>query len=89
MSNGERPRTPQRTTTQPRGDRWTALARQGLRSDPYQTIAALTVSVIDTTDARKPLRDRIDAWEEATGEGIACVLATLSVGLRVLRNVVG
>jgi glutamate dehydrogenase len=95
-------RTLLRITSLPRGDRWTALARQALRSDLYQAIAALTVSVIDTTDPKLRPRDRIDAWEEANAEGVARArttleeinavedpdLATLSVALRVLRNLI-
>ena len=95
-------RTLLRITALPRGDRWTALARQALRSDLYQAIAALTVSVIDTTDPKQAPNDRIDAWEEANAEGVARArttleeinavedpdLATLSVALRVLRNLI-
>jgi len=95
-------RTLLRITSLPRGDRWTALARQALRSDLYQAIAALTVSVIESTDPQKAPRDRIDGWEEANAEGVARAratleeinavedpdLATLSVALRVLRNLV-
>jgi glutamate dehydrogenase len=89
-------------TALPRGDRWTALARQALRSDLYQAIAALTVSIINDTDAAQSPSDRIHAWEEANAEGVSRAratleeinavdepdLATLSVALRVLRNLV-
>ena len=91
-----------RITALPRGDRWTALARQALRSDLYQAIASLTSTVIESTDATIPPRERIAQWEEANGEGVARAratldeinaveepdLATLSVALRVLRNLI-
>lgn len=95
-------RTLVRITALPRGDRWTALARQALRSDLYQAIAALTATVIDLTDASAPSRERVEQWEEANAEGVARArgtleeinavedpdLATLSVALRVLRNLI-
>jgi glutamate dehydrogenase len=93
-------RTLLRITALPRGDRWTALARQALRSDLYQAIAALTSTVIDVTDATTSPQQRIAQWEEANAEGVTRAratldeinaveepdLATLSVALRVLRN---
>ena len=92
-----------RITALDRGDRWSALARQALRSDLYQAIAALTATVIDFTDSSTPPQQRIQQWEEANAEGVARArgtlkeinaveepdLATLSVALRVLRNLVG
>lgn len=95
-------RTLLRITALPRGDRWTALARQALRSDLYQAIASLTSTVIDSTDASTPPQQRIQQWEEANAEGVARAratldeinaveepdLATLSVALRVLRNLI-
>ncbi len=95
-------RTLLRITSLTRGDRWTALARQALRSDLYQAIAALTVSIINDTEATQSPGDRIYAWEEANAEGVARAratleeinsvedpdLATLSVALRVLRNLI-
>jgi glutamate dehydrogenase len=89
-------------TELPRGDRWTALARQALRTDLYQVIAALTARVIRATDPATPALERIENWEAVHAEGvsrarttlqeIAAVenpdLATLSVCLRVLRNLV-
>jgi glutamate dehydrogenase len=92
-----------RITALDRGDRWSALARQALRSDLYQAIAALTATVIDLTDSSTPPQQRIQQWEEANAEGVARArgtlkeinaveepdLATLSVALRVLRNLVG
>jgi glutamate dehydrogenase len=95
-------RTLLRITGLPRGDRWTALARQALRSDLYQAIASLTSTVIESTDASTPPDKRIQQWEEANAEGVARAratldeinaveepdLATLSVALRVLRNLI-
>jgi NAD-specific glutamate dehydrogenase len=49
-------RTLLRITALPRGDRWTALARQALRSDLYQAIASLTSTVIESTDASHSTR---------------------------------
>jgi len=95
-------RTLIRITDLPRDDRWSALARQALRSDLYQAIAALTLGVMNASDAAKSPLARIEQWEHAHSEGverahttldeIAAVekpdLATLSVCLRVLRNLV-
>jgi glutamate dehydrogenase len=85
----------------PRGDRWTSLARQALRSDLYSVIAELTGRVYRGTQGGEA-STRISQWEEQRTEGIARTratldeilqveeadLATLSVGLRVLRNLV-
>lgn len=93
-------RTLIRITDLPRNDRWNALARQALRTDLYQVIAALTTRVIDVTDPTSPALARVEDWEvrhaesvsraRTTLEEIASVedpdLATLSVCLRVLRN---
>ena len=90
-----------RITALPRGDRWTALARQALRSDLYSVIAELTGRVYLATDG-KVAAERITLWEQQRTEGVARTratldeilqveetdLATLSVGLRVLRNLV-
>ena len=91
-----------RITELPRGDRWTALARQALRTDLYQVIAALAAGVIRATDPATTALERVESWEAMHAEGvsrarttlqeIAAVedpdLATLSVCLRVLRNLV-
>ena len=91
-----------RITSLPRGDRWSALARQALRSDLYAVVAALTLRVLRSTDAEASPDSRIDAWEAVHQAGIARAkatlaevsnqedvnLATLSVVLRVLRTLV-
>ena len=73
-----------------------------MRSDLYQAIAALTITVINKTDAQADPQERCQAWEEANAEGLARAratleeinaveepdLASLSVALRVLRNLV-
>jgi glutamate dehydrogenase len=85
----------------PRGDRWTSLARQALRSDLYSVIAELTGRVYSASEGTDPAQ-RIAQWEKQRTEGVARTratldeilhveevdLATLSVGLRVLRNLV-
>jgi len=84
-----------------RGDRWTALARQAMRTDLYAVIAELTSKVLTTTQEGS-VSIRVEEWERARIEGISRTrstldeifsvdeldLATLSVGLRVLRNLV-
>lgn len=91
-----------RITALPRGDRWGALARQALRSDLYGVIAGLTARVSRATDPNLDPSDRILQWEQAHAAGLGRAratldeiastedvdLATLSVALRVLRNLV-
>ena len=91
-----------RITALPRGDRWSALARQALRSDLYGVIGALTARVIRSTNPVMDPLARIEAWEGAHQAGLGRArstleeiaeqevtdLATLSVALRVLRNLV-
>ena len=91
-----------RITALPRGDRWTALARQALRTDLYAALAGLTRSIAEATpDGADPMQ-RILTWEARYSQGLARAqstldqiaahetgdLATLSVALRVLRNLV-
>ena len=85
----------------PRGDRWTALARQAVRTDLYTVLAELTQKVLEATDPGTT-QARLHQWESSRVEGIARTrstldeifvsedidLATLSVALRVLRNLV-
>lgn len=91
-----------RITGLPRGDRWTALARQALRSDLYSALAGFTLGVIRATEPGQSSLDRVTEWEAAHAEGISRArttldeiaaletadLATLSVALRVLRTLV-
>ncbi|MHB1164793.1 MAG: NAD-glutamate dehydrogenase [Candidatus Nanopelagicales bacterium] len=95
-------RTLVRITDLPRGDRWNALARQALRSDLYAVVAGLTARVLGSTPADLPAAERLAAWEAAHAPGVARAratleeiaivedpdLATLSVALRALRNLV-
>ncbi len=91
-----------RITGLPRGDRWTALARQALRTDLYAALAGVTAGVATATQPGEAPERRIAAWEDQHREGLARAqatldqiaaletgdLATLSVALRVLRNLV-
>ena len=91
-----------RITALPRGDRWTALARQALRTDLYGALAGVTTGVASASSPDQDPQERIIAWEDQHREGLARAqatldqiaaletgdLATLSVALRVLRNLV-
>ncbi len=95
-------RTLVRITELPRGDRWTTLARHALRSDLYAVVAGLTSRILRSTSHELPSLERLGLWEEmheqgvartrATLDDIAAVetpdLATLSVALRAMRNLV-
>jgi glutamate dehydrogenase len=95
-------RTLVRITELPRGDRWSVLARHALRSDLYAVVAGLTSRVLRSTPHDAAPLERLSMWEEAHMEGvsrarttlddIAAVedpdLATLSVALRAMRNLV-
>jgi glutamate dehydrogenase len=95
-------RTLVRITDLPRDDRWSSLARQALRSDLYAVVAGLTSRVLESTNRTKDPLDRLADWELEHTEGvtrtkstlsdIAAVenpdLATLSVALRAMRNLV-
>jgi glutamate dehydrogenase len=85
-----------------RGGRWSALARQALRSDLYAAVAGLTSRVVRSTPPTLPAADRLSRWEGTHLEGVMRAtttladiakveqpdLATLSVALRALRNLV-
>jgi glutamate dehydrogenase len=85
-----------------RSDRWTALARQALRSDLYTALAQFTLGVVTDTAATESTEQRIEQWETGHAEGLARARATLdhiaaqehadlamlSVALRVLRTLV-
>ena len=95
-------RTLTRITGLARHDRWSALARQALRSDLYQVIAMLTEQVWRSTKPDLDPSTRIQDWETTHQAGLARArttldeisgapvadLATLSVALRMLRNLV-
>jgi glutamate dehydrogenase len=84
-----------------RADRWSALARAAVRQDLYAAQAGLTVRVLRRTEQALPPEDRIAAFEQANPEGLARAratldeirtsgppsLATVSVALRLIRNV--
>ncbi len=85
-----------------RADRWTALARQALRSDLYAALAQFTLGVVGQTDPDRSTDQRIEQWETGHAEGLSRArstldliaaaenadLAMLSVALRVLRTLV-
>ena len=95
-------RTLVRITELPRGDKWSVLARHALRSDLYAAVAGLTSRVLRSTPSDESPMDRLLAWEQAHLEGVTRArttlqdidaaetpdLATLSVALRALRNLV-
>jgi glutamate dehydrogenase len=78
------------------------LARHALRSDLYAVVAGLTSRILRSTPHDVPPLERLETWEQAHVEGvgrarstlddIAAVdnpdLATLSVALRAMRNLV-
>ncbi len=84
-----------------RADRWSALARGAVRQDLYAAQAGLTVRVLRRTDKGLSPEDRVAEFEKANPEGLARArgtldeirasgppsLATVSVALRLLRNV--
>jgi glutamate dehydrogenase len=90
----------QRILALPRADRWQTMARAALRDDLHSVHAELTAEVLRTTDAGDPAEERIAAWEQANQVVVPraaetlveiCTdeqadLARLSVGLRVVRN---
>ncbi|MBI1351183.1 MAG: NAD-glutamate dehydrogenase [Actinomycetales bacterium] len=89
-------------TDLPRGDRWSALARHSLRSDLYAVVAGLTSRVLRMTPPDMPPEERLAAWESEHPEGVSRArttlveianveepdLATLSVTLRAMRNLI-
>ena len=91
-----------RITLLPREDRWQSLARFALRSDLYSALAGVTERVLATTSADQLPHQRIEDWETNGAEALARTravllevaandtidIAPISVGLRVLRNLV-
>ncbi|MEO9139708.1 MAG: NAD-glutamate dehydrogenase [Jatrophihabitans sp.] len=92
-----------KVTELPRDDRWSNLARSAARHDVYAALAAITTSVLRSTEAAMGVDDRIDTWAEQNSERVERArstvraaldrdhvdLATLSVALRVLRGLAG
>ena len=86
----------------PRENRWQALARAALRDDLYGQQAELTAEILRGTDAELPAGERIDAWMDRNRTQVdrtlqvltdinssgAFGLATLSVALREIRNLI-
>lgn len=90
-----------RITRLPRGDRWSALARQALRSDLYGVLSGLTQNALRSTPDIVSTTEWLETWEALHSAGVDRTkqtleeisltasegdLATLSVALRVLRN---
>ncbi len=92
----------ERITALPRDDRWQALARAALRDDLYSTVADMTTSVLESSDAGLDAEARLRAWEDLNAEQLgraksmfdevnaleADDMASLSVALRLLRSIV-
>jgi glutamate dehydrogenase len=86
----------------PRENRWQALARAALRDDLYGQQAELTAEILRGTPSDLPAHERIDAWVDANRAQVeralqvltdinasgAFGLATLSVALREIRNLI-
>jgi glutamate dehydrogenase len=86
----------------PRENRWQALARAALRDDLYDQQAELTAEILRSTASDLPAHERIDAWIDANRAQVeralqvltdinasgAFGLATLSVALREVRNLI-
>ena len=95
-------RTLVRITELPRGDRWSTLARHALRSDLYAVVAGLTSRILRSTEHDLQPLERLARWESDHAQGVeraratldelaaveAPDLATLSVALRAMRNLV-
>lgn len=91
----------ERITKLPRKDRWQALARAALRDDLYSTVADMTRSVLEETEAGAP-DERLLAWEALNVERLGRAqsvfeevnslaqddMASLSVAVRLLRSIV-
>ncbi|MGN0065563.1 MAG: NAD-glutamate dehydrogenase [Nocardioides sp.] len=87
----------------PRDDRWQTMARAALRDDLYGVHQQLTAAVLRTTDAGLDASSRVERWEQAEVDVVARASATLheiwrddeadlarlSVGLRVVRTLLG
>ena len=90
----------ERIVALPRDDRWRTMARAALRDDLHAVQAALTGEVLEATDGETKVDERIAAWQEQDSvvldrarRTLAEILdaehfdlATISVGLRVVRT---
>ncbi|MDP8948083.1 MAG: NAD-glutamate dehydrogenase [Actinomycetota bacterium] len=86
----------------PRENRWQTLARAALRDDLYGQQAELTTEILGSTPEDLPAERRIEAWVDANRESVERTLqvltdinasgsfglATLSVALREIRNLI-
>src|SRR5215210_3414327 len=86
----------------PRDNRWQALARAALRDDLYSQQAELTAEILRSTSSELSAQERIEAWADANRAQVdrtlqvltdinasgAFGLATLSVALREIRNLI-
>jgi glutamate dehydrogenase len=86
----------------PRDNRWRALARAALRDDLYSQQAELTAEILRSTPEDLSATERIEAWVDANRGSVertlqvltdinasgAFGLATLSVALREIRNLI-
>jgi glutamate dehydrogenase len=87
----------------PRQDRWQTMARAALRDDLHSVHAQLTRKVLLATSADDSSPARVAAWEDGDTERVSRAAATLeeicadegadlarvSVGLRVVRGLLG
>ncbi|MFL6058525.1 MAG: NAD-glutamate dehydrogenase, partial [Rubrobacteraceae bacterium] len=86
----------------PRDNRWQALARAALRDDLYSQQAELTAEILRSTPSEHSAQECIEAWAEANRAQVdrtlqvltdinasgSFGLATLSVALREIRNLI-
>ncbi|GGF56708.1 NAD-glutamate dehydrogenase [Marmoricola endophyticus] len=93
----------QRILALPRSDRWESLARAALRDDLHGVHAELTAEVLARTSGDESAAARVDDWESIDHARVSAAadtlgeicseessdLARLSVGLRVVRSLVG
>jgi glutamate dehydrogenase len=87
----------------PRKDRWQTMARAALRDDLHSVHAQLTRKVLLETSSEDSIPARVAAWEDSDSERVSRAAATLeeicadevadlarvSVGLRVVRGLLG
>ncbi|HEY0617658.1 MAG TPA: NAD-glutamate dehydrogenase domain-containing protein, partial [Kribbella sp.] len=87
----------------PRTDRWQTMARAALRDDLHAVHARLTAQVLAMTDASADPEDRVRAWQDMNEAALSRAatmmeeivetegpeLAHLSVGLRLVRTLLG